>query len=1499
MPATEQIWRPLSSMHRVFACSAVALLAATLLMMAKDERRDWRRHQSRADELRIEKLERELDEMSSAEFLAEEADRKARLEQAEAALQAPETQERLRTLDRRRADLQGQVDVLSRDAKFKNAERDVARANLDLHVRDQVDDAQLRSSLATFNAESQIAQERAQKLQQVQAELRDVQNELAEIYAARDEAQKDLNRLYGERRRVEEQLAFLSPNSPKLPEGSRSRFAALKRSFKEWPIINGFNPHHKIEYDWPRDLEIQLGMARVERVDRCRTCHYNINDFGAGNVPAFPADDVPQPYSAHPHPDLYLTSTSPHPIESFGCTICHEGDGSGTSFQNAEHSPRDPSQAAQWDRDHHWHSNHFWEYPMYPSHLVESSCLRCHHNVVELGVNRKFGASAPKVYEGYELIRNYGCFGCHEINGYDGTRPIGPDMRLEPQTPEEAAAIAADPNAVPGNLRKVGPSLRHISSKVTPEFISYWTEDPQRFRPSTKMPKFFNLDNQHDALAGVLQPVELAGISAYLMAKSQPMQELAPPTGYEPDAGRGKIAFERRGCLACHSHDDPEFAGVDADFGPNITNIHEKVKPGPEGFAWLYTWLKNPELYHTKTRMPNLFLNAETVGGEVVDPAADIAAYLLQGGPKEFPAPTLGGPSLGLVLDADFTAEEARQLRARHAGVRVEEVLPTGPASRALAVDVDGRPLKNSRGQELSVAERLAPIRMDDVILEFNGTAVGSREQLAQLTREAGNGARAVLKLFSGGLERMVELWISTPLEDLTRLHLSKSPLGSAAAVQKALDDRRYPVPPSALKPGPDGEHIDVRDLIKGDEVELVATSADEEVSEAEWVERQLQYVGRRTISQYGCYACHDIPGFETAKPIGTALQDWGRKDTSKLAPEHIAEFLHHHGEPDGSSTHARISEIVRRGARGGELTDEDRSAAYFYNSLEHHGRDGFIWQKLRAPRSYDYKKIEAKGWDERLRMPKFPFDERQIEAVATFVLGLVNDPPPPAYQYRPTGAERDIIHGERLLEKYNCTGCHLLEMPSLTYKASLGSAIGATRDELVKWFVDNGRRIDSGEISQDDIAGRGDDALIQPEAMQEPLRTFMTNCELTLKGRLDPSLDLQSELAKLFASLARSNRGDALRKWFAEHPESMLSDVFSPADHPEALRLLLKLKPAVSGLSPHAADDGRALITAHGLVTNTPDPEEEDPEFREYGMDVWETLDIAGRIRLPSAKVTLTEADLVSQSNGRGGELALWLTPRLVDELGDINKSWQAAPPPLYKEGIKVQTPWLFRFLKNPEQLRYTTVLRMPRFNMTDEEAQILANYFAAIDGVDYPYQSITVQEPDYVSLVDQMFREAHPELEERYEGHAWKVLNGPLCVKCHQVGGHPYQASDPRTDIRGPNLDRVEKRLQNDWTRTWIYRPTWITPYTSMPVNFPADKPPFSELFGANSAAQVEAVVYSLMNYSRMLEGLGVITYTPPAGDLPPEGEATDGAPAATEASTGAPAAADPDGV
>jgi cytochrome c551/c552 len=1338
-------------MHKVFAISAIVLLGTTLLMMYKDESRSWRVYQSKAEDLKVERLDRQLAKFNSEEYRQKESAARKREEESLAKME--ERSEQIQELERRLSELQGQVQIYARDSKAKNAFRDKARADYDIAVRDQLPDEQLREAHQTFKEAEEAAKEKALESENIQTTHNAVKSELQAARAEYEAAEAEFKEVTADKAALIEQRELLRPENT---------FVAWKRKFKEWPIINGFNPHLKIQYDWASGLKQRLGMAEVSRVDRCRTCHVNVTEFGAGNLPVYSQDEYSQPYCSHPNADLYLTATSPHPVNSYGCSICHEGDGSGTAFQTAEHTPPNPVIAEKWAHEHDWHSNHFWEYPMFPKQFVESSCLKCHHNVVELGVNDKYGTSAPKLYKGYSIIRDYGCFGCHEINGFDGAKPIGPDLRLEPQTAEEVEKYASDPNMVAGRMRKVGPSMRHIKSKVTPEFIAYWVAEPKRFRPTTRMPQFFGLTNQHDGLAEVLQPIELSAISSFLMEKSQPIEFDHPSKGYQPDAERGKELFSKRGCLACHSRSGEEFKGINANFGPELSRIHEKLKPGADGFNWLYNWLREPSRYHPRTKMPDLFLDPYKDGDVDIDPAADIAQYLLQGGPTAFPKLAQPATYLGLALDPDFTKAKARLLGIsdeNFRGVLIADTLSGSPAERAEVQNGENRTAD--------------PLQPGDVVTKLNGQAVASPEKYLEIETSLASGDDVTLEVIRNGQVETYRLQASTPLDDLVRLYLSKAM--TKAKVNTVFETRHFPVTPDMF-----GEGKSPKDFIKGDEIELAPTSADEKISDAEWTRRKLIYVGRRTISRYGCYGCHDIPGFETARPIGTALQDWGRKDTSKLAFEHIHEFLHHHGEPDGSSTIDRLERAVHKAEHGNAgVPEQDLDEAYFLESMNHHGRAGFLWQKLRQPRSYDYMKTETKGWDERLRMPKFPLQSEEIEAVATFVLGLVADPPAPAYQYRPDGIAGAKIEGERLIEKFNCTGCHMLELPVWEFG-------------------------------------------VEPD-------------DLTI-----PQL--------------------------AEGEQSKFE-------------LFKKIKPPLKGMTGQKLPTGEPILRATGYPQMFPDPEE-DPEFQLYSFVLWDAVELDnGKTIMPGQPLPIAVNKIHAQTNGRGGDLAQWLIPRLAGKergVKDINEAWQAAPPPLYGEGVKAQTPWLYQFLKNPEQLRYTTVLRMPRFNMSDEEAQSLANYFAAVEGAPYPYQLIRQHQADYQNAVQAEYHQNYPDAKiDNALKASWMVLNGPLCRKCHSVGGNVVTQTDPSQVKRGPNLQRVEKRLRPEFVEVWVHNPKWILPYTSMPQNFPpGGQSAMKELFNGDNQRQEEAAIDALFNYTPLIETYGPTTYNPP--DAPAEGAA-----------------------
>jgi len=616
---------------------------------------------------------------------------------------------------------------------------------------------------------------------------------------------------------------------------------------------------------------------------------------------------LPEPYCSHPRLDLYVGASSPHPASTFGCTICHDGQGAATDFACALHSPDNPTAATRWQEQHGWFGNEFWDFPMLPARFSQSRCLKCHHDVTDLEPSARFREPpAAKVVSGYNLVRQNGCFGCHEIRGVTAKgESVGPDMRLEPPYAEAAQQLLADPalgdkerawarqivprpeleqprrelatalepatlggdtlaalsvlaedDPGPGTMRKVGTTLRHAAEKLDAAFLDAWTLDPADFRPETRMPRLFgmheHLEGRALADARRLEAVEIRAVNEYLLTASQPLGFLEPPPGAAepPSAERGKKLFQTQGCLGCHKHAD--FPQAQSTFGPDLSNLGGKLTTAA-GKAWLVDWIRDPHRRSPRTLMPQPVLDSL--------PAADIAAYLLG--------------------SADWQ-----------------------PGRRQPLVESD----------------------LDELVL--------------------------------------MHLPGSFPREEAERIPAEGIPVAAPAGLPTDIAELTAPLT----------------------------------------LEKKLRYVGRRTIQRRGCCGCHDIPGFENAKPIGPALSDWGRKQESLLAFEQVYEFL----------------------ARGQGTGDTD---PFYLDAIREGRREGFIWQKLRAPRSFDYNKAQNKSYNEHLLMGRFSLTEEEREAIITFVLGLVADPPAPKYVYQPDRRREAIVEGRKLLDKYACGECHALEM--------------------------------------------------------------------------------------------------------------------------------------------------------------------------------------------------------------------------------------------------------------------------------------------------------------------------------------------------------------------------------------------------------------------------------------------------------------------------------------
>jgi hypothetical protein len=145
----------------------------------------------------------------------------------------------------------------------------------------------------------------------------------------------------------------------------------------------------------------------------------------------------------------------------------------------------------------------------------------------------------------------------------------------------------------------------------------------------------------------------------------------------------------------------------------------------------------------------------------------------------------------------------------------------------------------------------------------------------------------------------------------------------------------------------------------------------------------------------------------------------------------------------------------------------------YFRDELQSQSRIGFIFQKLSEPRSYDFQETQNKKYTARLQMPQFPLDPVQREAVITFVLGLVSDPPTEQFAYVPGERTRALLDGKEVLSKYNCRGCHLVEAESwqLAFPAdAFGQQLQQPTFPFVAQPVDESELITSRQTDRRDL---------------------------------------------------------------------------------------------------------------------------------------------------------------------------------------------------------------------------------------------------------------------------------------------------------------------------------------------------------------------------------------------------------------------------------------------
>jgi cbb3-type cytochrome oxidase cytochrome c subunit/peptidoglycan hydrolase CwlO-like protein len=1218
MPAAEETYRSQPILHVVFAVSSIAMTLSVVWMIMADHLRPWKQVQREFHHVEIAKLEAEKtrrQEEQKKQYQTQIAAIDAEIKQANETREARASE--LRKLDKELGVLGGKFERLDTQKRFTKAELDSQRSFYD----GMIDLGEERAARAYLNT-TIVATER--KLLEISKELEEADKELNAAKARREDLIGHVDELVKKREALTREVDRVA----RVIEQKDAQYFGIQAWLRGLPGVD-LMPPTKIQQISLPELTINYNFKEVPRYDRCTTCHQGIERIGYDKDAH--GHEMPKVFAAHPHltdgastldpkgnvvkAGLYLDGNGPHPINSFGCTICHGGQGSGTDFTYASHTPDTREQKKEWEEHRSWQEIHHWDEPMLPGRFMESSCLKCHHQVTDV-------PQAKKLQEGYQRIVRYGCTGCHTIGG-EGS--FGPDLTDE---------------------RQVGPNLAHVGEKVSKEWLLKWIKNPHAFRPDSRMPRFYGVTNNNAPKDWPKNHAEIHAIAHYLIAKT------TKPAGFsDPNArgnpAKGKDLFFQKGCLACHSHRPYDEADIQlsdkndrnpnykpdkaatfdpsgfpqsvrqyarADYGPNLSNIAAKFQSNEQGYRWLANWIRKPESYHPKSLMPNLQLSAED--------AADIASWIL-----------------------------------------------SVPGDWPVSVEVP---------------------------------AVDSEE-------------------------------VSKAINDLVKLYGSKGGLPND-------EGKLVPVPLSEL------------------DQEVAKRSRDQ----------KLMFLGEKTISRMGCFGCHNIPGFETTKPIGTPLNGWGIKSPTKLDYGHVAEYL--------------LDQPVNQEG------DRDGTDLYYQEKLGEHTRAGFLFQKLHRPRSYDYKKTseDLKSWDDRLRMPQFAWanDPAAIEEVMTFILGLTGEKISSRYlpnsKYSPK--QNALARGSKLLNRYNCTACHVLEMPKYTLAAG------------------------------------------------KPLSEGLTDLRTNLRA-------------------SYTNRGT-----------DYLSAFYPKLKYDEKTALDADKIESALALTP---DDLKG-ITIEGMPIG---------QFEnELTVQLWKPVTIRGYTFNVGDTLTLDQSKAV-KTEAEGGNFAWLYSTATAERTGaEFSALWNRLPPPLIREGKKVQTPWLSAFLKDPHPLRPAVNLRMPRFHFKTaddspaDETSGLANFFAAHDGAEFPYQSIPERTPAY--LAEQ--KASHPD----YFQAGWTMMTAKAspCLSCHAVG--PYKPTGGEQVINGPDLREGGPRFRPGYLEEWLAKPSRLVPYTAMPQNVVPRgtlQMPVPKTFEGKPLDMVKAIRDTLLNYVDAVEQQ--LAGSKPDGTTPPK--------------------------
>ena len=888
-----------------------------------------------------------------------------------------------------------------------------------------------------------------------------------------------------------------------------------------------------------------------------------------------------------------------------------------------------------------------------------------------------------------------------------------------------------------------------------------------------------------------------------------------------PKLTEGYRLFERNGCYACHK---VEWFPEDRKPGPSLKNLAAKITP-----EFADAWIANPKAFRPTTWMPQIFHLENFEPTEIVVPKPEWG--------KEGAKPIIG-------QDWNDTAVAAitSYLFQNHPKEAFPPVPPSGDATR-------GREAFRLAG--CLACHNVAPFPGNEEQPLYEDMAFEAGEYNTKGPNLRGVATKVTAEWLHAWIKDPAAYWSETRMPDL---HLPDQDVTDIVAYMMEDPDGLFMDTPDDWSTGLspiDSHTLEEQARWFNERLgrrEIQARLAGE-VPEHQWNDEEvlLRVVGENFVRHQGCFSCHEIGGLESEMPIGTELTNWGSKTVDKL---------------DFGMAYRK--EVAGR------------------PQLSHYYREPWLERKLHHPRSFDIDKV--KNPKEKLRMPWFDFSDDEVEAMATFVVGLVDDEVSRARMV-PTPEKAQMDLGLRTIRQKNCMACHITEPSTIT-------------------FLHEGEEITV-------------DAELRPLDYEV----------------LPPKMGDVDDLKAYLIDWAEFNEEDEPEEVYAR----LLSA--SPEIGGPATSLAVQLEDLIS-MTPAQGGEFVPSVTNyyfHGAPHPNPDYDPNDPDSYPDLLD-------QGYWNEDEERMEVYDVDGVSRYYGEeDGDKVRWsfAPPVLLDQGNKVQRDWFFGflmdPIPLrqqirvpmpkfnYRDGEAEAVADYFAFKSRDEypsrwakRMRLTLGRTVREGAMTDawapgldkrwptsmlvteagggltiaevaegsglsediirgiengsKAAQIAgwdklrewgeAQGFRMTPPVAASYEEIAKRAPSYVALRKAFMAYGHAltnphqvaeEAEEQGEVAEALLPEGASCFKCHfEDGLLPIQRNEPFT--WAPDLAIVRERLREDWVMDWLWSPKRIYPGTTMPENFAGDEAQYQELYpGSDNEEQIHAVLDWLFNKDR----------------------------------------------